>query len=175
MDSRRQESRSPVSFIPYVSRRMGVLSIGSGLALIGAPTPMGNAFGLPAGDALRRCLGVRDVAIGLGLLCHRRAAVTWWIARTVSEAADATLILRNVRRNGAALARGRPKVLGALLAVGVDLGLTVGAIRSATQLRRIGRLRTRRRVSFLPTVVGRLAISVWRSYSSRPVSFSFVH
>jgi hypothetical protein len=116
--------------IRYVGQWVGALSLASGLALVAAPRAVGNGYGLPESDALRRWLGARDVAIGLGMLFHRGSAASWWIGRTLSDAVDVAMILRNVRRNGSVLARDHIKGLGGLLVVGIELGCTILAART---------------------------------------------
>lgn len=77
---------------------LGVLSLGSGIALICAPLAMATVYGLPRYAALARLIGARDVVIGLRLLGSRRAQGAMQ-ARAASDALDALLIsLAGARR-----------------------------------------------------------------------------
>lgn len=80
-----------------LSRALGWLSFGSGVALLVAPRPLGRLYGLPSSLGLLRALGVRDLIIGAGLLREgpRRA---WLVARALSDALDTALIAADARR-----------------------------------------------------------------------------
>ena len=55
------------------------------------PLDMESLYGLPQSVGLGQILGVRDVAIGVGLLSNRRIRGLMW-ARAASEVFDAVLI-----------------------------------------------------------------------------------
>ncbi len=69
----------------------GLLSVISGIGLILRPVDLASLYGLPNLDWLSRTLGVRDVGIGLGLLCTFKFSGFMW-ARAGSEMFDALLI-----------------------------------------------------------------------------------
>ncbi len=73
-----------------LARGLGWVSIGVGLAVIAAPAPLMNAFGLGDRPNLGRFLGVRDLVLGVGIL--RGQNVGAW-GRGIADALDGALIL----------------------------------------------------------------------------------
>jgi hypothetical protein len=84
----------------------GALSTASGVALVLAPRPVARVYGLPDGRVVVVLLGVRDVAIGLGLAIGR-AKRGWWIARAISDGFDAILIAAGPRKQSSLATAGR--------------------------------------------------------------------
>ena len=80
----------PVS--PRLTRTAAFASLASGAALLAAPRPIGDLYGISQSRTLRRWLGVRDLVIGVGLLRAERARA-WWVARAASDAVDTLLIV----------------------------------------------------------------------------------
>jgi hypothetical protein len=76
-----------------LTRGIGWVSIGVGLALVVAPKRTVRAFGMGQRPSLGRFLGVRDLVVGVGLLCEHENLGPWLRARAVSDAGDATLLL----------------------------------------------------------------------------------
>jgi hypothetical protein len=76
-----------------LTRSIGWVSIGVGLALVAAPKLTVRAFGMGERPRLGRFLGVRDLLVGAGLLSRRDNLASWLRARAVSDAGDATLLL----------------------------------------------------------------------------------
>lgn len=76
-----------------LARGIGWLSIGVGLTLVAAPKLTVRAFGMGERPNLGRFLGVRDLAIGAGLLSRSENLAPWLRARAVSDAADAALLV----------------------------------------------------------------------------------
>jgi hypothetical protein len=70
-------------------RRVGWLSLGSGLSMLAAPARMARTYGMPERPLLMRALGVRDIAIGAGIVAGR----TRWIRyRVAADVLDLTLM-----------------------------------------------------------------------------------
>lgn len=97
-----------------IARGVGVVSIGLGAFLAGAPGPASELFGMAGYRQIVRLLGLRDLVIGAGL-ASGRAPRRWAIARAVADAADAAMLLGGA----VAGAFSRWKVL---LGIGVALG-----------------------------------------------------
>jgi hypothetical protein len=76
-----------------LTRGIGWMSVGVGLALVAAPKLTVRAFGMGERPRLGRFLGVRDLVVGAGLLSGRENLGPWLRARAVSDAGDATLLL----------------------------------------------------------------------------------
>lgn len=90
---------SPAPPAPPVARILGWISLAMGLTLL-APGRAARLFGLGRRPGLMAVIGVRDVAIGLGLLRGRRPAV-WLRAQAAADAVDATIVgLELLRRSG---------------------------------------------------------------------------
>jgi hypothetical protein len=75
-----------------VLRLLGLLSIVSGGALIFAPLKLAAVYGLPRSVALARLIGLRDIAIGLGILKLHETNAWFVAARGASDALDTVLI-----------------------------------------------------------------------------------
>jgi hypothetical protein len=75
-----------------LTRALGWVSVGVGLASLAAPVPVMNAFGIGERPKIGRFLGARDIVLGAGLLRGEDKAA-WARARGVSDALDAALIL----------------------------------------------------------------------------------
>jgi hypothetical protein len=75
-----------------LTRALGWVSVGVGLAALAAPVPVMNAFGIGERPKIGRFLGARDIVLGAGLLRGEDKAA-WARARGVSDALDAALIL----------------------------------------------------------------------------------
>lgn len=86
-----------------LARSIGWLSLGMGLTLL-APAKAARLFGLGDRPLLMCAIGVRDLAIGLGLLGRRNRA-SWLRAQALADVADATLVGAGVLSG--AFARGR--------------------------------------------------------------------
>ena len=76
-----------------LTRGIGWVSIGVGLALVTAPKLTVKAFGMGERPRLGRFLGVRDLIVGAGLLSGQENLGPWLRARAISDAGDATLLL----------------------------------------------------------------------------------
>src|SRR4051812_19709264 len=101
---------------------LGVLSVGSGLALAAAPRQFAGLFGLPRRSLLARGLGVRDIAIGLQLLePDRRSGLA---ARAIADLLDFGLILRE-RRHRPDTVWNAARLAAALLSAGLASGLRI--------------------------------------------------
>lgn len=74
-----------------LARGVGLVSLGVGLALIGAPAWTIERFGMGERKELGRFLGVRDLILAAGLLRSEKPA-PWLRARAISDAADAALL-----------------------------------------------------------------------------------
>jgi hypothetical protein len=75
-----------------LARGLGWVSIGVGLAVIAAPVPLMQAFGLGDRPNLGRFLGVRDLVLGAGILRGQNVGV-WLRGRGIADALDGALIL----------------------------------------------------------------------------------
>jgi len=78
---------------------LGVLSLISGVAIIGMPLALASLYGLPRWRWVLRIIGVRDVIIGTGLLISSDWPWFMW-ARCASDAIDALLIVVEGFRSG---------------------------------------------------------------------------
>jgi hypothetical protein len=97
----------------------------SGLGLLVAPRAMARIYGLPSKPTLVRALGARDVFIGCGLWRRSRLLLWWWLARTVSDALDVGLMVR--QRVGARSPRYGARTTTGFALVGIDALMTLGA------------------------------------------------
>ena len=75
-----------------LTRTLGWVSIGVGLAAVAAPRPLMKAIGLGDRPNLGRLLGVRDLVLGAGLLRGQNTAA-WCRARGIADALDVALII----------------------------------------------------------------------------------
>ena len=75
-----------------LTRALGWVSVGVGLAALAAPVPVMNVFGIGERPKIGRFLGARDIVLGAGLLRGEDKAA-WARARGVSDALDAALIV----------------------------------------------------------------------------------
>ncbi len=107
--------------VVLAARAVAVVRIGLGVAALVSPRIaarpwVGGSAGAPAGAVLGRAAGVRDLALGAGVLVASRqggrAERTWVAAGAVCDAVDATTTVVQWRR----LAAGRLLVTGAALA-----------------------------------------------------------
>jgi hypothetical protein len=110
---------------PCMKWLLGALSVGSGLALVAAPHPLAQWFGLPRRSLLARVLGVRDIAIGLRLLERDRR--TGLAARAASDLLDFGLIWRERRHRPDSLWNAA-RLGAALLSAGLAGGLRISAL-----------------------------------------------
>jgi hypothetical protein len=78
---------------------LGVLSLISGVAIIGMPLALASLYGLPRWRLVLRIIGVRDVIIGTGLLISSDWPWFMW-ARCASDSIDALLIVVEGFRSG---------------------------------------------------------------------------
>lgn len=78
---------------------LGVLSLISGIAIIGVPLALASLYGLPRWRGVLRLIGARDVVIGTGLLISSDWPWFMW-ARSTSDAIDAVLIVLEGFRSG---------------------------------------------------------------------------
>jgi hypothetical protein len=97
-----------------LTRAVGLVSLGVGLALLAAPARTIESFGMGEHKELGRFLGVRDLILAAGLLWGENPA-PWLQARAVSDAADAALLAGGAAFG--AFPRGR-SMLGFAVAVG---------------------------------------------------------
>ena len=97
-----------------LTRAVGLVSLGVGLALLAAPARTIESFGMGEHKELGRFLGVRDLILAAGLLWSENPA-HWLRARAVSDAADAALLAGGAAFG--AFPRGR-SMLGFAIAVG---------------------------------------------------------
>jgi hypothetical protein len=74
-----------------LARALGWVSVGVGLAIFAAPSPLMKAIGLGDRPYLGRFLGVRDLVLGAGMLLGQNTA-TRCRARGVGDALDVALI-----------------------------------------------------------------------------------
>ncbi len=74
-----------------LTRGVGLVSLGVGLALLAAPARTVKSFGMGERPTLGRFLGVRDLILAAGLLRSENPA-PWLRARAVSDATDAALL-----------------------------------------------------------------------------------
>jgi len=72
-------------------KKVGWVSVWSGVAMTIAPGGMARLYGLPARGLFARVLGLRDIAIGAGLLAGSDAKA-WMTARAASDTVDTALI-----------------------------------------------------------------------------------
>ncbi|MEJ7845556.1 MAG: hypothetical protein WKF93_07915, partial [Acidimicrobiales bacterium] len=91
--------RSPREGMPRLLTLFGAGRTAVGVALLVAPAAARSAFGpvadQPAGKAVLRALGVRDAALGVGLLLAVRAGApvrTWLALGAASDALDAVVM-----------------------------------------------------------------------------------
>ena len=75
-----------------LARALGWVSIGVGLAALAVPGPLMKAIGLGDRPSLGRCLGARDLVLGMGLLWGQNTAA-WCRARGIADALDVALII----------------------------------------------------------------------------------
>jgi hypothetical protein len=97
-----------------LTRAVGLVSLGVGLALLAAPARTIESFGMGERKELGRFLGVRDLILAAGLLWSENPA-HWLRARAISDAADAALLAGGAAFG--AFPRGR-SMLGFAVAVG---------------------------------------------------------
>ena len=110
-----------------MARGIGWLSVVVGLQLVVSPGIVSRGFGMGERPVLGRVMGIRDLVIGAGLL-RGEDTRAWLMARSISDAADAAIIL-----GGAAS--------GAFPRNRAPVGLTVAASLSAASFllaRRLG-------------------------------------
>ena len=74
-----------------LTRGIGLVSLGVGLALLAAPARTTESFGMGERKKLGHFLGVRDLILAAGLL-HSENLASWLRARAISDAADAALL-----------------------------------------------------------------------------------
>jgi hypothetical protein len=75
-----------------LTRALGWVSIGAGLALVATPRPLMKTFGLGDRPNLGRFLGVRDLVLGAGILRGQNVGA-WVRGRAIADALDGALIL----------------------------------------------------------------------------------
>lgn len=78
-----------------LTRGIGWLSLGVGLSFMLAPETTAASFGMGRRRRLGRFLGAKDLAIGAGLL-RGADPKPWLLARSVSDAQDAVLLLAGI-------------------------------------------------------------------------------
>jgi hypothetical protein len=92
---------TPAERATTTARKLGILSVGSGLGMLFAPSAMARAYALPFEPRLLRALGLRDVLIGGLLLAHDSARLGLNL-RAAADAGDALLVASQLaRRQGA--------------------------------------------------------------------------
>lgn len=79
-----------------LARGIGWLSVAVGAALVVAPRRMVSGFGMGERPRLGRFLGVRDMVIGAGILSRRADPAPWLLARALSDAQDAAILIGGI-------------------------------------------------------------------------------
>lgn len=119
----RTASSSPQS----LARGLGWLSLAIGLAEVLAPRRIGRGVGLEERARLFRLCGLREIAVGLGLLCSERPE-PWIKARIAGDLLDLGMLSGGLRR-------GRPRRCAAGVTLGVTAAITLLDLCCAEQLR----------------------------------------
>jgi uncharacterized membrane protein len=103
-----------------LSRALGWLSIGVGLAALLAPRAIARNAGLPSSTLLLRAVGVRELVCGVGLLTQPKAPAWRW-SRVAGDAMDLALLGYAARAAGPGRLDGARGRLGAtaMLVAGV--------------------------------------------------------
>ncbi len=102
-----------------LARGIGWLSVAVGTALVVAPKAAVSGFGMGERPRLGRFLGVKDLVIGFGILANREEPAPWLLARALSDAQDAGILIGGI----ATSAFPRDKALFGLT-LAISLGVT---------------------------------------------------
>lgn len=102
-----------------LARGIGWLSVAVGTALVVAPSKAVSGFGMGERPRLGRFLGAKDLVIGFGILANREEPAPWLLARALSDAQDAGILIGGIATS--AFPRG-PALFG--LTVATSLGVT---------------------------------------------------
>lgn len=111
-----------------LARSIGWLSVTVGAALFVTPKKAVSGFGMGERPRLGRFLGVKDLVIGVGILTNREKPAPWLLARALSDAQDAAILIGGIATG--AFPRGKAL-----------FGLTVATTLCATSLALARRLK----------------------------------
>jgi hypothetical protein len=98
-----------------MSRALGVVGLGIGIAELVAPRWLSNQLGISHRPTLMRAMGAREVASGVGIVTRHNPTPAQW-TRVAGDVIDIALLALSVRES-----RKRKAVftaLGAVLAIG---------------------------------------------------------
>lgn len=114
-----------------IARGLGWFSIGLGLAEIMAPRTLARFLGVRNRGILFRMMGLREIAIGIGILTQRRTS-NWLWARVGGDIIDLSLL-------GSAFNAQRAKPVNIAIASAAVAGVTALDVSCARELSRDGR------------------------------------
>jgi hypothetical protein len=107
-----------------MAAQLGAVRVGLGVLMLAKPLLLPRPLGIDSITASRvewlvRMAGARDLALGGGTLAARRTGGlrTWLAACVVSDAADALILAKAVRRGDVGAVMGGGAALSAVLAV----------------------------------------------------------
>jgi uncharacterized membrane protein len=153
-----------------LSRGLGWLSLGLGLAEIAAPRVLARAIGVdPRGraPAAIRVLGARELATGLGILARPRQPLPLW-ARVAGDAIDLAFLAWSL----GARRTHTQRLVGAIASVAGVAALDILASRRVTRSRRAAARPILRAITVYRPAAD--AYSFWRDFEQLPRVMSHV-
>jgi uncharacterized membrane protein len=118
------------------AQSLGFLSIGLGVAGILAPSALGRAMGMQRYSALLPLVGIREIAVGAGLLAQRDRPAPWLWSRVAGDAMDLALIGTALRPSNPA----RGRTMGAFAVVAAITAVDIAAsLRETSRQRQMPR------------------------------------
>jgi hypothetical protein len=83
-----------------LARSLGWFSVGLGLVEFFAPRKLARALGMRGRERLVRRYGLRELAVGIGILCAKRDAAPWLWARVAGDGLGLATLAGTAGRNG---------------------------------------------------------------------------
>lgn len=119
-------SQRPQGPMRSPARVLGWFSIGLGLAELAMPRLMARAAGAPLNAGLVRACGVREIAVGVGLLMSRDPAPWLW-GRVAGDALDAAALGTGLVGRRPVRALASMAVVGGIMAIDTRCASAAGA------------------------------------------------